>query len=125
AGDETGQRLTAAGIIETHQHEWSTLAPLDPWIDVLDALVDRDTIFPSRDAELRVYSALLMALVNARPGHRLFSVCLDRLKGMLGDDVDLTQPIVAARVLLGGHCLNLDVDAARDVPDRPEGLLDN
>jgi ATP/maltotriose-dependent transcriptional regulator MalT/DNA-binding SARP family transcriptional activator len=123
AGDETGQRLTAAGIIETHQHEWSTLAPLDPWIDVLDALVERDTIFPSRDAELRVYSALLMALVNARPGHRLFSVCLDRLKVMLEDDLDLNQRIFTAQVLLGVHCLNLDVDAARELRGRLEGLL--
>jgi tetratricopeptide (TPR) repeat protein len=124
AGRRPGQG-SAAGIIETHQHEWSTFAPLDRWIDVLDALVDQDTIFPSRDSELRVYSALLMALVNAPPGHRLFSVCLDRLKVMLEDDLDLNQRIFAARVLLGVHCLNLDVDAARDLRGRLEGLLDN
>ena len=95
-------------------------------MNVLDALVDRDTIiFPSRDAELRVYSALLMALVNARPEHRLFSVCLDRLKVMLEDDLDINQRIFTAQVLLGVHCVNLNIDAACDLRGRLEALLGN
>lgn len=123
AGDQSGQRLVAAGIIETYLHEWSTFAPMDPWIDVLDTLIDPDTVFPSRDAELRIYSGLLMALVKARPEHRLFSVCLDRLKVLLKDELDINQRICAARLLLCVHCVNLDVDAARALRGQLEALL--
>jgi DNA-binding SARP family transcriptional activator len=122
-GDESGQMLTAAGMIETYQHEWSTFAPMGRWIDVLDALLARNASFPSQEAELRVYSALLIALVTSRPEHRLFSVCTERLRALLDADLDVNPRIVAAGTLLITHFWNLELDAGRDLMRRLDTLL--
>jgi DNA-binding SARP family transcriptional activator len=123
-GDESGQMVTAAGIIESYQHEWSTFAPMDRWIDVLDALLARNARFPSQEAELRVYSALLIALFRSRPErHRLFSICTERLTALLDAQIDVNPRIVAAGILLMIHFWNLEVDAGRDLMRRLEVLL--
>jgi hypothetical protein len=115
--------LTAAGIIETYRQEWATFAPMDRWVDVIDALLARNARFPSKEAELRVYSALLIALVRSRPGHRLFPVCTERLLALLDAELDVNARIVAAGTLLVVHYWNLEVDAGRNLVQRLETLL--
>jgi DNA-binding SARP family transcriptional activator len=96
---------------------------MDRWIDVIDALLARNARFPSQEAELRVYAALLIALVRSRPEHRLFSVCTERLLALLDAELDVNARIVAAGTLLVVHYWNLEVGAARGLVQRLETLL--
>ncbi len=122
-GEEIGQMVAAAAILEICQQEWCSFEPVDRWIDALDALLARNPVLPSADVELRIYASLLSALVNARPGHPLFPVSVERVRTLLDAEVDIDQRIFAAQTLLFVHCLNLDVEAAQELRCQLELLL--
>jgi len=123
ANDESGQMLTAAGLIELCQHDWRNFAPMDRWLDVLDRLLARNPHFPSPDAELRVYCGLLVAMVRAQPQHRLFAVCIQRLPVLLEGALDANQRLIATTLLLLTHCLRLDLERARELRGALDALL--
>src|SRR5262249_12541065 len=69
--DGIGELLAAAGAIETHYFEWTSFHPMDHWIDVIAERLDPAPAFPSADSELRIYSALLVAISYRQPGNPL------------------------------------------------------
>ena len=121
--DRTGQLLTATCMLETYQFEWSSFAPVRPWIDRLGACIGSDSVFVSRDVELRAYANLLMALTCVRPVSELSSRCISRLRSLLDSDLDVNHRLFAGRSLLLAYCSTLDVLSVRDMARRLQDLL--
>jgi DNA-binding SARP family transcriptional activator len=121
--DRTGQLLAATGMLETYQFEWSSFAPVRPWIDRLAACIDSEPVFVSRDAELRAYANLLLALTCVRPAGELSSRCIARLRSFLESDLDVNHRLFAGRSLLLAYCSTLDVLSVRDMARRLQDLL--
>jgi LuxR family transcriptional regulator, maltose regulon positive regulatory protein len=121
--DQTGQLLAATCMLETYQFEWSSFAPARPWIDRLAACIGSDSVFVSRDAELRAYANLLLALTCVRPASELSSRCIARLRSLLDSDLDVNHRLFAGRSLLLAYCATLDVLSVRDMAGRLQDLL--
>jgi LuxR family maltose regulon positive regulatory protein len=121
--DRTGQLLAATCMLETYQFEWSSFAPVRPWIDRLAACIGSDSVFVSRDAELRAYANLLLALTCVRPATELSLRCIARLRTLLDSDLDVNHRLFAGRSLLLAYCSTLDVMSVRDMARRLQDLL--
>jgi LuxR family maltose regulon positive regulatory protein len=121
--DFMGQLLAAAAMLESHQMQWSSLAPTVVWIDRLQACLCSISTFPSREAELRVYANLLFALASVRPASEQSVICIARLQPLVDSDVDVNHRVFAARSLLVAHCSRFDVDAVRHVARRLQSML--
>jgi LuxR family transcriptional regulator, maltose regulon positive regulatory protein len=62
--DTLGQTLAAVAIIESHMAEWVDYRRLDPWIALLDGLLNRaDRLVPTANTELAVRASLFTAIV--------------------------------------------------------------
>ncbi len=105
--DRTGKALAATCMLETYQFEWSSFAPVRPWIDRLAACIGSASGFVSRDAELRAYANLLLALTCVRPASALSSRCIARLCSLLDSDLDVNHRLFAGRSLLLAYCSTL------------------
>jgi len=110
-------------MLETYQFEWSSFASMRPWIDRLAACIGSDSVFVSRDAELRACANLLMALTCVGPASELSSRCISRLRSLLDSDLDVNHRLFAGRSLLLAYCSTLDVLSVRDMARRLQDLL--
>lgn len=95
----SGLLLSAAGIIEAHYYEWADFTPLDHWIDVLQNTLAAEPRLPSTEAELRIYSSFLIALLFRQPQHPLLPECAERVMRLLGASLDINQKVAAGSVL--------------------------
>jgi LuxR family transcriptional regulator, maltose regulon positive regulatory protein len=121
--DRAGQLLAATCMLETYQFEWSSFAPVRPWIDRLAACIGSASGFVSRDAELRAYANLLWALTCVQPASALSSRCIARLRSLLDSDLDVNHLLFAGRSLLLAYGSTLDVLSVRDMARRLQDLL--
>jgi LuxR family maltose regulon positive regulatory protein len=121
--DRTGQLLAATCMLETYQFEWSSFAPMRTWIDRLAACIGSGSVFVSRDAELRAYANLLLAITRVRPASELSSRCIARLRALLDSDLDVNHRLFAGRALLLAYGSSLDVLSVRDMARRLQDLL--
>ena len=99
AGDVTGQLLAAAGIIDAQYYEWADFAPLDRWIDFMEKGLATEPKLASTEAELRVYSCFLIALLFRQPEHPLLPDCAERVMRLLGAALDANQKVAAGSIL--------------------------
>ena len=110
-GDELGQALTASGIIRAIYLEWADLTKIDPWIDVLRALIEKGLVFPSQEAELQAYSSAVIAIFNRRPADPFLRRASERAMELLCAPLDPNLKVTAGVALLlyyitqlgGGH----------------------
>lgn len=96
-----GQLLAAAGVIETYYFEWTSFRSMDEWIEAIAQRLDPPPAFPSPHAELRVYSALLVAMSYRQPGNPLLPRLAERATGLLESDADVNRKVTAATFILG------------------------
>ena len=116
AGDEVGQMLAASGFVEACLVDGAELGQVDPWIEALDRLLARGPGFPSAEVELRVISALLIALARRRPDHARLAACMRRAAELVELDVVAADVrLTATTALLMCHAWNLDCDSARPI----------
>jgi LuxR family transcriptional regulator, maltose regulon positive regulatory protein len=85
--DVTGQTLACGAIIHSHLYQFTDMTPLDPWIDALTALLERQPRFPSASAELQVVTALLMAYSFRRPRRQQMERCVARMLELIGSGI--------------------------------------
>jgi LuxR family transcriptional regulator, maltose regulon positive regulatory protein len=123
--DRVGQLLTAAGMLETYQFEWSTYECAAAWIDRLEACLQRGTTAPSPEAEIRVQTNLLFGLTSVRPSPERFATCNARLRQLLETaELDVNHRLFAARAVLLALCSRMEVDSAREVTARISVMLE-
>jgi len=121
--DRMGQVLVAAAMLESHQMEWSTYAPLLVWIDRLQANLREISVIHSREAELRIYANLLFAVAAARPATEQSRLAIARVRARLESDVDVNHRMFAARALLLAHCAMFDADSVQEVTRKLQSML--
>jgi len=100
-GDQIGELLSAAGMIEAYYFEWATFRPIDPWIEAITQRLQPAPQFPSANAELNVYSALLIAMSYRDPGNALLSRLAERVTRLLESDADVNHKVAAGTFLMG------------------------
>ncbi len=101
AGDAGGQLQAAAGVIDSHYYQWASFAEVDRWIVVIQALLEAKPVFDSVEAELHVYSSLLIAIAYREPANPMLPDCVARVAQLLDTDADVAQRVTAGTFLLG------------------------
>ena len=110
--DEMGQFLAATGIVESCNIEFSAFTALDPWIAVLERLLQNDPVFPSVATRLRVHAAFMLATMLRQPGHPMLPSCVERVTAMLAEDIHITSKADTVTQLLQYFDFTGDLDAA-------------
>lgn len=110
-GENMGQALAAAGIIDSYVFQWTDFRPIRRWVDELDRLVDRLHLVTDPSAERRIQSSLLLGALYTAPGHPRLIQCVDRVTEMLDEQLDPSGKLDAAMMLLA-YC-NIASDAGR------------
>jgi ATP/maltotriose-dependent transcriptional regulator MalT/DNA-binding SARP family transcriptional activator len=99
-GQQIGQLMAAAEMIETYVAESANFHPLDRWIDVTEELLAADPVFPAPATELRVRSAMLLAMLFRQPCHPMLHPCAERVRLLLARVDDLNRKASAGYALL-------------------------
>lgn len=98
-GEQTGQMLSAAAVLEALYFDFRQFRSMDPWIERLSQLIATDVNFPTREDELRVYSALMMGATYRAPEHPGFKNWIDRVKEMVQEPLDPNLRLSVANML--------------------------
>ncbi|HUU74399.1 MAG TPA: hypothetical protein VMW70_17360, partial [Burkholderiales bacterium] len=98
------QVQAAAGVIQSYMLEYSAFRPMDPWIETLKAALTRVDSFPDAKAELRVRSALLIALSFRKPDDPALSENADRVYELVQGEVDSNIRTLGAAYLVAYGC---------------------
>lgn len=81
--DPAGFYLAWSGIVETYVYEWADMAPLDRWIDEIEALLESYPQFASPQIEAKVTSAVFCALIYRRLDHPDIGLWEERVNEMI------------------------------------------
>jgi len=111
--DAVGQLVSAAGILETYQFEWTSFEAARDWIVRLEACWAREAIVECCETELRVLANWLFARTHFDPKLEPSVSCMARMRPLLHSRMDVNQRIFAARSLLLALCSRADLDAAQ------------
>lgn len=98
-GHVMGDLLASGAVIQALYLEWSDCKRFDPWIDRLAALLASSPEFPSTDAELHVYSSVLIACFNRRPGDPLLEHAAGKVEAALHRDASPNHKVTASMAL--------------------------
>jgi DNA-binding SARP family transcriptional activator len=90
---------SVAGIIETIFLEYSDFARLDPWIEILHSLLTSLT-FPDSDSELRVYAALVGAVLQRQGNPPAMHAYVEHTFALIAKASNSNLKIAAATHLL-------------------------
>jgi tetratricopeptide (TPR) repeat protein len=71
--DHAGVFLSWSGAVDAIWYKLESFEKMDPWIDMLDGLVERFGGFPSPEIEARVTASMYQALFMRRPEHPGFN----------------------------------------------------
>ena len=87
--DPAGLYLAWSGVVESYVYEYGDMAPLDQWIDEIEALLKSYPQFPSPQIEAQVTSAVFCALMYRRPDHSDMGHWEERIKKILLNTRDI------------------------------------
>ncbi len=99
-GDNLGQTMAAAGVLDTCFYDYSDFRPADFWLRGLKKTLASRPEFPSTSAELEVYCAAMIGMLFRQPWDPLLSTCVQRVTEMLEADLDVNRRMAAAVFLL-------------------------
>ena len=100
AGDQHCQMQTVAGIIEAVFLEFQRFAQLGRWIAVLEQLLAEAPAFADANAELRVYGALVGAILQCQGNPPALENYVARTLNLLQQATDANLQVAAATHLL-------------------------
>jgi ATP/maltotriose-dependent transcriptional regulator MalT/DNA-binding SARP family transcriptional activator len=123
--DELGQLLAATGTVESFNIEFATFSELDPWIAVLEDLLQREIVYPSQAIKIRADAAMMLATTLRQPGHPLLLGCATRVMAMLDADLSATSKADMATQLLQHYDFCGDLDGAGRVVAKATPLLNS
>ena len=121
--DRVGRLLAAAGVVETHYFEWATFTPMDRWIQAIAEDLEPRPEFASPGAELRVYSALVIAMTYRQPQNPLLARFSRHTAALLDSEVEVNQKVTAGTFLLGYAYVASDHGLAQQVIGLIEPLV--
>jgi len=124
-GDVIGAVSSVAAILSAYYFEYGNFAPMDPWIAIIDPLLDGDLAWPDASTELFVHGAVLLACVFRQPGHRLLPFSASRVAALLDREPDVNRRLSAGIGLMHYHTLALEMPKARAVIARVSPFLDS
>jgi PAS domain S-box-containing protein len=100
AADQHCQMQTVAGIIEAIFLEFERFAQLDRWISVLQELLAGAAVFADANGELRVYAALVGAVLQRQGNPPALASYVARTLNLLQQASDANLQVAAATHLL-------------------------
>ena len=111
ASDVLCQIQAIAGIVESIFLEYTQFCTLDRWIAALEQAFARGIAFPSQDAELRVHTALLSAVLYRQGDKPALRSHVARILELLQSDADVNLKVAAGTYLLsyGTNLGHLDI----------------
>lgn len=112
AADLAGQIICAAGVLEVLYLSYRDFLAMDPWIEVIAALLDASGLVLAPADELRVNASLLMAASYRNPDHPALPRALERVRHLLPKERDPNLAVSVASVLHGYENTSLDISAA-------------
>lgn len=112
-GDAAGQLLSAAGILETYQFEWTSFEAARDWTERLEACLENGAIVECPETELRVLANWLFARTHILPNLEPSVTCMGRMRPLFHLGLDVNQRLFAARSLLLALCSRADLEAVR------------
>lgn len=117
SGDPLCALQAAAGIVQTYMMQYRSFRPLDRWIPVLERAFDPQFAFPSLESELRILSALFVALSYRHPLHPRLAQCRERMFELTQSSAHFPLRLNAALyLLLNGTTTGLLAVAHRTEP---------
>lgn len=111
--DAVGQVLSAAGILETYQFEWTSFEAARDWTVRLEACLASGAIVEYPETELRVLANWLFARTHILPKLEPSVSCIGWMRPLFHSGLDVNQRLFAARSLLLALCSRADMEAAR------------
>lgn len=124
-GDEIGQLLSATTILEGIYFEFENLKPMDPWIERVVALLERDVRPPTREDDLRANSVVMMGATFRAPRHSMLESCLRRVFDLLKEPFESNLKVAAASMLHAYSNVAMDARAERTASIIARPLLDS
>jgi LuxR family transcriptional regulator, maltose regulon positive regulatory protein len=100
ANNRTGQLLSLSGIIEAVFFETNNHALMDPWIPLLQALLDEEAKFENDEVELRAYAALMIATLYRQPGNTTILSAARHTLRLLDSTAPVNRRAAAAALLM-------------------------
>lgn len=100
AGNTAWQLYSAAGVVDTWYYAWTQFQPMTRWARIMGELTQKNPGFDSIRAELHVYSSWLVSMLFGDPGNPKLERCVDRVTGMLDEDLDSNSKVAAGAFLM-------------------------
>lgn len=122
-GDERCQVQAAAGLIGTYMAEYTHFRPLDRWIAVLEEKLSPHFDFGDPEFELRIQSAMVIALAFRQPSNTRLASCVERVFELLQTSSDINASVSAATHLLRYGATTGPIEVARRALVQIEGML--
>ena len=122
--DIQGQMAAAARVVDTYYLEWADFSALDRWIGELEHLLGQQPEFASKQAELPIVCAMLVATMSRQPRHPMLPKCADRVMSLMQEELAVNDVVTAGTFLLHYYCnVGLDLANAARVVARIGPLL--
>jgi len=122
AGNQEGQAVAGAGVLDTYHFEWCDFTPMASWVQRLAPLLESGLYFASLDRELKVYASVLMGIYYGLPRHALLDRCVRRVWEMLDENLDRNSKVKAGSFLLAYCNIAGDMIRSKDLVRRLEPL---
>ena len=123
SGNESGQLVAAAAILEALYYDFRDFRSMDSWIHCVVKLLDRDVAIPTREDALRVYSSLMMGATYRVPDHPQLPAWVEKIKELMREPLDPNLRVSTASMLYGyGHMI-IDHELERFAAQVAEPLL--
>lgn len=116
--DRLGQSLSAAELIRALYYQYDDFASMDPWIEAFDRLLATPIAYPDAVSEMKICSALVLALSGRKPGHARLPSIIARTDLLLDADIDANQKIGAGMALLVHYTIVNQLPLAQQIFDR-------
>ncbi len=87
-GEPAGEVLSVAAYVDGYFEEWNTIGTMDPWLDRLLRLLDKNDDVLSSEHRAKAYTSLLIGLLYRRPAHPRLADCADIVATALASECE-------------------------------------
>lgn len=102
-GNDVGQALAIAGVLEANYYEYASYIGIEVWIDDLVRILEPGLTFPTPDAELMTNAWLLIAMTIRTPSHEFLPFCAERVVALIERGSEVNCNVIAGALLLNHY----------------------